>query len=117
MRMSEADGDWPGILICVPCEQYVPADSDREETACGHSWDDATDISHLDGEEWAKFRHDVYVKYLNRDDPENRDMVFSEAASLLWDLTMAEALPEDYDEREGLERLLVLDAPNDGDGR
>ncbi|QIO25475.1 hypothetical protein [Haloarcula sp. JP-L23] len=112
---SEADAEWPGMLICVPCEQYVPADSSHEETACDHSWGEATDISHLDGEEWAKFRHDVYVKYLNRDDPENRDRVFSDAASLIVNLTMAEALPDDYDEREGLERLLVLDAPEGGE--
>ncbi|WP_135306329.1 hypothetical protein [Haloarcula amylovorans] len=107
---TEDTGDeWPGLLICVPCEQYVPADGDREKTACEHSWDEASDISHLDGEEWAKFRHDVYVKELERDEPRNRQMVFHNLASLMWDFTTAEVLPDDYDDREGLEKLLVMD--------
>jgi len=112
--MSETD-EWPGLLICVPCEQYVPADRDAEATACEHTWDEARDISEFDDEYWAKFRHDVYVKELNRDEPRNRDMVLSEMTSLMFDLTMADALPEDYDDREGLAKLLVLDAEDDSE--
>ena len=101
------ESKFPGILMCVPCEQYVDADRDSEVTSCQHTWDEATDINHLDGEEWAKLRHDIYLKELESDEPRNRDMVFSEFQSLMFDLVMAEALPYDYDEREGLDKLLV----------
>jgi len=102
--------DWPGILMCVPCEQYVDADRDAEETACEHSWDEATDVSHLDGEEWAKLRHDIYIKELESEEPRNREMVTSEFTSLMFDLVMADALPDDYDTREGLDKLLVSES-------
>ncbi|WP_135822978.1 hypothetical protein [Halostella litorea] len=108
--MSSSDTDWPGLLICVPCREYVKADCDAERTACEHTWDEARDISHLDGEQWAKIRHDVYVRHLEQDDPERREMVVSELASLMYDLVSADALPEDYDDREGLEKLLVTEA-------
>jgi len=108
--MSDGETGWPGILICVPCEQYVNADRDAEETACEHSWDGAGDISDFDGEEWAKFRHDVYVKELEREEPRSRQRVLTELSSLLWDLTSADVLPDDYDDRDGLDKLLVIDA-------
>jgi hypothetical protein len=100
--------DWPGLLICVPCEQYVEADIDEEETACEHSWDEACDVSEFTEKEWAKFRHDVYVKELERDEPRSRQMVLNNLTSLMWDLTSAGVLPDDYDERDGLDKLLVI---------
>lgn len=106
---AATEREWPGILICVPCETFVDADLDAEETACEHSWDEARDISHLTGEEWAKFRHDVLVKEFERDEPRARQTLAHRMASLMYDLTMADALPDDYDDREGLEKLLVLD--------
>lgn len=113
---TDEDREWPGLLICVPCEKYVRADEDAEETACEHSWDEARDVSHLSDEEWAKFRHDVHLKALHEDagsgpTPEGltRDLVSHGLASVLYDLAMADVLPDDYDEREGLERLLVTD--------
>jgi len=107
--MTEAESDWPGILICVPCEQYVDADMDAEEIACEHTWDEATDISDLDGEYWAKLRHDVYIKELESDNPRNKNRIVHELTSLMWDLTAADVLPDDYDDREGIEKLLVTD--------
>lgn len=106
---TDDEREWPGLLICVPCEQYVPADGSTEETACEHTWDEATDISDMDAETWAKFRHDVYVKELERDEPRNRTMVVHNLTSVMYDLTVADVLPDDYDEREGLEKLLVID--------
>jgi len=106
--MSDAETRWPGLLICVPCQQYVEADIDRETTACEHDWDDARDISQFDGEEWALFRHDVYIRELERDEPRN-EAVVSELTSLMYDLTMAEALPADYDDRSGLDNLVFMD--------
>jgi len=107
--MSENETEWPVILICVPCEQYVNADVDAEETACEHSWDEARDISDFDGEEWTKFRHDVLVKELEREEPRSRQRVLAALSSLMWDLTSADVLPEDYDDRDGLDKLLVMD--------
>lgn len=106
---GEAQREWPGILICTQCRRYVDADMDAEEAACEHSWDEARDISGLDDETWAKIRHDVYVRELDREDPRNRQMVLSELTSLMYDLVMADVLPEDYADREGLEKLLVTD--------
>lgn len=102
MTPDTKDGDeqWPGLLISVPCEQYVRADKDAEKTACSHSWDEARDISAFDGEEWAQFRHDVYVKELEREEPRSH-WVRHEYISLMFDLTMADALPDDYADREG----------------
>jgi len=101
--------DWPGILICAVCKQYVDADRDDELTACEHTWDEARDISDCEGEEWAKIRHDAYVRELERDEPRNRQVVLAELSSLMWDLISADVLPADYDEREGLEKLLTVD--------
>lgn len=106
---ASTDGsEWPGILICVPCKQYVEADKDAEITACEHSWDAARDISHLSDVEWALFRHDVYIRELEREEPRN-EFVRSELASLMWDLTSAEVLPDDYDDRTGLDNLVFME--------
>lgn len=106
---ADEEHEYPGLLICVPCEQYVPADKDAEVTACDHSWDDACDVSDFDGEERAKFRHDVFVKELEREEPRSH-WVKHEYISLMFDLTMADVLPDDYADREGLECLLVMSA-------
>lgn len=113
--MTAARAEWPGILMCVPCEEYVDADYEAEETACEHSWDEARDISHLTDEEWAKLRHDIYIKELEREEPRNRELVLHELTSLVYDLTVADVLPDDYAEREGLEKLLVSGG-TDSDG-
>lgn len=106
--MSERETSWPGLLICVPCKQYVEADIDREKTACEHGWAEARDISHFDGEEWALFRHDVYIRELEREQPRN-EAVVSELTSLMYDLTAADVLPEDYDDRSGLANIVFMD--------
>lgn len=108
---QRTEDDWPGILICTRCRQYVGADRDAGETACEHSWDDARDISDLDDETWAKIRHDSYIRELERDEPRgSRDMLVSNLTSLIVDLVWADVLPDDYDDREGLDRLLVTEA-------
>jgi hypothetical protein len=50
------------------------------------------------------------VKELEREEPRSRQRVLTELSSLLWDLTSADVLPEDYDDRDGLDKLLVIDA-------
>lgn len=110
-EQQHADDDWPGILICTQCRQYVDADMNAEQTACEHSWNDARDISDLDDETWAKIRHDSYVRELEKDNPRgSRDMLTSELTSLMFDLVMADVLPDDYDDRDGLDKLLVTEA-------
>lgn len=106
---QECEPDWPGILICVPCEQLVDADLSDERTACEHTWDEAREIGDLSDEEWAMFRHDVYLQELVSDDPRCENMLVHELSSVTYDLTAAEALPDDYDERDGVEKMVFLD--------
>lgn len=100
-------------ILCAQCHRYQPLDRDGQPT-CDHSLAEAQDISDLSGEEWAMVRHDAYIAELERDEPRGaRSFLVSELTSLMWDLTAAELLPDDYDERDGLDKLLMEDQRED----